>query len=60
MVLVGVMSSNVKRKRDLPSVFAAAFLPVLTPSLTLRLHHEQRAECKVENPASPRYLSMSI
>ena len=52
MVLVCIMSSKMKRKRDLPSVFAAAVLPVLTPSLTLRLHHDERAECRVENPAS--------
>ena len=51
-ILVWGVSSDVERKRDLPSVFAAAGLPVLTPSLTLRLHHEQRAECRFANPAS--------
>lgn len=53
-IFVSVSLGNVvgSRGRDLPSAFAAASLLVLTPSLTLRLHQDERAECWVENPAS--------
>lgn len=45
---------------DLPSVLPAAGLLEFMPSLTLRLHHDERAECVVENPARPRNFSRSI
>ena len=39
-----VVERERKQERDLPSVLAAAGLLELRPNLTLRLHHDERAE----------------
>ena len=59
-IILGNVVGSGERERDLPSVFAAAVLPLLTPNLTLRLHHEVRAECTVENPPNPWNFTRSI
>lgn len=59
-VLIWGTGCEVVRERDLPSVLAAAALPEVTPSLFFRLHHEERAECTVENPPSPWNFTRSI